>query len=166
MKDNATMTTHTEKTPENVSHRLSTFEELDHLFDNYIARDWLSPFTWRRPFEGIKTRAFEGKTPCIDVIDHKNEILVKAELPGVDKKDLDITVTKNSVTIKGSSYHEDTEDTDDYYHSEISTGSYQRTIALPTDVYEDKAKAKFKNGVLKLTLPKMKMAKQHKIEVE
>ena len=71
---------------------------------------------------------YEGKTPSVDVIERDNEIMVKAELPGVDKKDLDISVTSNTVTIKGSTSHEEKEEKGDYYRCEISRGSYSRTL--------------------------------------
>ena len=165
-KTDTTMTTEPEKNLESSPHRMSAFEEMDRLFDNYMSRGWLSPFRFHKPLFNDKADAFEGKAPCVDVIDNEKEIVIKAELPGVEKKDLDITVTKNSVSIKGTTRHEEKEEKADYYHCEISRGSYQRTITLPTEVHEDKAKAKFKDGVLMLTLPKMEKAKQRKVEVD
>ena len=111
-------------------------------------------------------KAFEGKTPKVDVVERDKEIIINAELPGVDKKDLDISVTNNSVTIKGTTSHEDKEEKGDYYRCEISQGSYSRTLSLPAEVDEEKAKAKFKNGILKLTLPKLKKSKRHNVKVE
>ena len=111
-------------------------------------------------------KAFEGKTPSVDVIEKDDEVIVKAELPGVDKKDLDISVTNNTVTIKGSTSHEEKEEKGDYYRSEISRGSYSRTLSLPAEVDEEKTKAKFKNGILKLTLPKLKKSKRHNVKVD
>jgi HSP20 family protein len=93
-------------------------------------------------------------------------VIVKAELPGVDKKDLDISVTQNTVTIKGTTSHEEKEEKGDYYRCEMSHGSYSRTLSLPADVDEKKSKAKFKNGVLELTLPKLKKSKRHTVKVE
>lgn len=113
-------------------------------------------------------KAFEGKTPKVDVIEkgNDNDIIVNAELPGVDKKDLDISVTNNTVTIKGSTSHEEKEEKNDYYRCEISRGSYSRTLSLPAEVDEEKTKAKFKNGILKLTLHKLKKSKRHNVKVE
>jgi len=83
------------------------------------------------PFRGKLTAPFGGKSPHVDVIDRKKDILVKAALPGLDKKDIDVSVEKNSVTIKGTTSHELKEEKKDYYHSEISSGSYCRTLILP-----------------------------------
>lgn len=145
---------------------LSPFEEMERLFEGYFPRGWMHPSHWERPSWGELAAPFEGKMPRVDIVEHDEEVIVKAELPGVDRKDLDISVTENTVTIKGSTSQEEKEEKGDYYRSEISRGTYSRTLALPSDVAADKAKAKFKDGVLELTLPKMKKAKRHSIKVE
>ncbi len=145
---------------------LSPFEEMERLFEGYFPRGWMRPFGWERPSWGELTAPFEGKMPRVDVIDRDEELIVKAELPGVDKKDLDVSVTENTVTIKGSTSHEEKEEKGDYHRSEMSRGTYSRTLTLPTDVEAGKAKAKFKDGVLELSLPKMKKAKRHSIKVD
>jgi len=126
----------------------------------------MRPFHWPRPSWGELAAPFEGKMPKVDVIERDNEIVVKAELPGVDKKNLEISVTKNSVTIQGSTSHEEKEEKGDVYRCEISRGSYSRTLTLPSEVNEEKAKAKFKDGILELTLPKVEKAKRRTIKVE
>lgn len=146
------------------AHALSPFEEMDRLFDAYLSRGWLHPFQW--PTFPKAAAPFEGKMPNVDVIDRDDEVLVKAELPGVDKKDLEISTTQNSVTIKGTTRHEEKEEKGDYYRCEISRGSYSRTLALPAEVDEEHAKATFKDGVLELTLPKLKKTKRRTIKVE
>jgi len=102
----------------------------------------------------------------VDVIDRDDEVVVKAELPGVEKKDLDVSVTETSVTIKGTTSHEEKEEKGDYYRCEISRGAYARTVALPSYVDADKAKASFKDGVLELTLPKVEKSKRRSIEIK
>jgi hypothetical protein len=77
---------------------------------------------------------FEGRMPSVDVIDRDNEILVRAEIPGVDKKDLDVSVTEDSVCIKGSVQHEEEEEKGEYYRRETSSGSFARTMILPSEV--------------------------------
>jgi len=136
------------------------FEEMNRLFESYFPRGLLHPFHREWPSQGELAAPFEGKAPHVDVINRKREILVKAALPGVEKKDIDVSVTKNSVTIKGTTSHELKEEKEDYYHSEISRGSYCRTLVLPAEVNENEVKAKFKDGILELRLPKAKMEKK------
>ena len=145
---------------------LSPLDEFDRFFENQFPARWMQPLHWMHPSWSKFGASFEGKMPNVDVINRENEIVVKAELPGVDKKDLDISVTKNTVTIKGTTSHEQKEEKGNYYRSEISRGTYSRTLALPSDVNEDKAKADFKNGILELTLPKEKVEKVRSIKVE
>ena len=144
---------------------LSPFEEMERMFDNYFSRGWMRPFHLDWP-SSHKMKAFEGKTPSVDVIERDDEIVVKAELPGVDKKDIDVSVTNNTVTIKGTTSHEEKEEKGDYYRCEISRGSYSRTLSLPTDVDEENTRAKVKDGILELTLPKLKKSKRRTIKVE
>jgi HSP20 family protein len=145
---------------------LSPFEEMDRLFEDYFSRGWMRPFRWEWPSLGEMAKPFEGKMPKVDVIERDDEVIVKAELPGVDKKDLDVSVTENSVTIKGTTTHEAKEEKGDYYRCEISRGAYARTVALPSYVDADKAKASFKDGVLELKLPKVEKSKRHSIEIK
>jgi HSP20 family protein len=145
---------------------LSPFEEMDRLFEDYFSRGWMRPFRWEWPSIGELAKPFEGKMPKIDVIERDDEVVVKAELPGVDKKDLDVSVTENSVTIKGTTSHEEKEEKGDYYRCEISRGAYARTVALPSYVDADKAKANFKDGVLELKLPKVEKSKRRSIEIK
>lgn len=147
------------------THALSPFEQMEKMFERSFPNGWLHPFQFDWP-SFSKMKAFEGKTPSVDVIEKDDEIIVKAELPGVDKKDLDISVTNNTVTIKGSTSQEEKEEKGDYYRCEITEGSYSRTLSLPAEVDEEKTKAKFKNGILKLTLPKLKKSKRHSVKVE
>ncbi len=144
---------------------LSPFEEMDRMFDNFFRRGWVRP--WRFEWPSLPEMALpEMKLPKVDVIDLENEILVKAEVPGVDKKDIDISVGENTVTIKGETRREEKEEKGDYYRCEISRGAFSRTVALPAAVDGAKAKAAFKDGMLELTLPKMEKAKRHSIKVD
>jgi len=154
-----------EKKPSTPARAWHPFEDMDRMFENYFSRNWMRPFgkLWS---EDEILAPFEGKMPSVDVIDRDREVVVKAEMPGVDKKDLDISVTKNTVTIKGTTSHEEKEERGDYCRSEMSSGSYSRTLSLPADINEDKVKAKYKDGVLELTLPKLEETKRQKIKVD
>jgi HSP20 family protein len=143
---------------------LSPFEEMEQLFDQYLRGGWLRP--WRGDWPGFREAAWpELRFPKVDVVDREDEIVVKAEVPGVDKKDLDVSVSEDSVTIKGTTSHEEKGEEGDFYRCEISRGSFSRTVALPASVDGGKAKADFKDGMLELTLPKVTKAKRHAIKV-
>jgi HSP20 family protein len=103
--------------------------------------------------------------PKVDVIDRDEDVLVRAELPGVEKKDLEISTSDTSVTLKATTRHEEKEEKGDYYRCEITRGSFARTIALPSQVQSDKAKANLKDGVLELTLPKVEKSKRRTVTV-
>jgi len=144
---------------------LHPFEELERLFEDFGSRGFLRPFHWDSQWHDKKV-AFEGRIPNVDMVECDGEILVKAELPGVDKKDLDVSMTKNAVTIIANTKNEEVQKEGDYYRSEITKGSFLRTLRLPADVDEDHVKAKFKDGVLELTLSKVDKADRRKIKVD
>lgn len=143
---------------------LSPFEEINRMFDQFFGGGWVRPrrFAWPSFPELALPEAI---MPKVDVIDRENEVLVKAEVPGVEKKDLDISVGENTVIVKGSSSHEEKEEQGDFYRHEISSGTFSRTIVLPAQVDGTKAKAVFKDGVLELTIPKVETAKRHSVKV-
>ena len=144
---------------------LSPFEEMDRMFDQYFRRGWMRPWRFEWPsFPEVSLP--EIKVPKVDVIDRENEVVVKAEVPGVEKKDLEISVGEDTVTIKGSTHREEKEEKGDFYRCEISRGAFSRTVALPTTVDGSKAKAGFKDGMLELTLPKVETAKRHAVKVD
>lgn len=145
---------------------LSPFTEMEQMFKDHFPRNWLHPFQWERPQWGEITSPFAGKLPHVDIIDRDNEILVRAELPGIDKKDLDVSMTDNTVTIKGSTCHEGKEEKGDYYRCETSRGSFSRTIPLPSIVDNARTKTTFKDGVLELTVPKVEKSKRRNIHVD
>lgn len=144
----------------------STFEEMDRLFEAMMPRGWLRPMRWGWPSMSEVAQPFEGRMPKVDVIDRDSEVLVKAELPGVKKDDIDISVSDNSVTIRGCTSHESKEEKGDYYRMEMSRGEFARTVTLPAEVDSDKAKASFRDGVLELALPKVTKSKRRTIKVE
>ncbi|MDY6954253.1 MAG: Hsp20/alpha crystallin family protein [Thermodesulfobacteriota bacterium] len=107
-----------------------------------------------------------GFTPAFDISETENELIVRAEIPGMDKEDIDIHLSEGVLTIKGEKRHEKEDKKEDYHRIERSYGSFSRSIGLPFDVETDKADATYKEGVLKLTLPKSERAKLKKIEVK
>ena len=120
-------------------------------------------------FFGREPAPSEGMwAPVVDVKERKNDVVVKAELPEIDAKDVDITVDGDILTIKGERKSEDKKEDENYCYAERSYGSFARSIRLPAAVDEAKTKAGYKNGLLTITLPKKEeeKAKQVKVEVE
>jgi len=144
---------------------LSPFEEMDRLFERFFPRGWLRP--WRAEMPGWgELMPFEVRTPHVDLIDHEDELILRAEVPGVKKDDLDVSVSDDTVTIRGEVKHEAAEEEGEYYHREMTYGSFYRIIALPVGVDTEKCKVTFKDGILEMKLPKLEAAKRRKIEIE
>jgi HSP20 family protein len=145
---------------------LTPFEDMESFFDQFYVRPWFRPFRRDLPTWGELARPFEDRIPNMDVIDRDKELVVRAEIPGVKKEDLEVSLSDNRLTIKGSTRHEETkEEEGEYSRRELSRGTFSRTVTLPSDVDGEKAKAEFKDGVLEMTLPKQKPSKRHRIRV-
>jgi len=145
---------------------LSPFEEMERWFESHYPRRWMHPFHMDWPTWGDFAGSFEGHMPKVDVVERDDEVVVRAEVPGVEKKDLDVSVSENSVTIKGETSHETKEEKGDYVRSELSRGTFSRMVSLPGTVDADQAKATFKDGILELSLPKMEKSKRKSIEID
>ncbi|HBG15837.1 MAG TPA: hypothetical protein DDW93_03575 [Firmicutes bacterium] len=133
-------------------------------------RNWLSPFHnnfWGdRFFNQLVPKSFTDffRTgnfgPSIDLQETDSEIVLQADLPGVSREDLDITVDENVVYLKGETKRDETREEKGYHLTERRYGSFQRTIPLPTEVKSEQATACYKNGVLELRIPKAETAKR------
>lgn len=145
---------------------ISPFEEMDRWFEHAFPRDWMHPFRMGWLSRSELPAPFAGRMPKVDVIDRDEEVVVRAEVPGVEKDDLEVSVSDNTVTIKGETKHEQKEEKGNYFRSEISRGSFTRTVTLPGVVDTDKAKASFKDGVLELTMPKGEKARRRTVKVD
>jgi HSP20 family protein len=145
---------------------LSPFEEMDRVLNRFFHSGWSWP--WRREFPawGELAASFEGMLPRVDVIEHDSEIVVKAEVPGVNKEDLNVSVTDNTLTIKGNTRREQKEEKGDYYRREISRGSFARTVALPGNVDSAEVKATFNNGIPEVVMPKIEKSKRRTVTIE
>jgi HSP20 family protein len=135
------------------------FGDVERMFDDFFGRRWLRPFAWERPLVEM------AAMPSVDVIDRDDEVVVRAEVPGCKKEDIEVSVSNSSLTIKGETKTEEKEEKGDYYRCEISRGAFSRTVSLPAPVDEAKAKASMTDGVLELTLPKVEKAKRHTITI-
>ncbi len=144
---------------------LTAFKDFEHKMENMFQRVWQNPFNHEN-MPDIFSHGSLSNVPKMDVIDKDKEILVKAELPGIDKKDLDISITNNQLVIKAKTCHEEKEEKGDYLKQEISKSEIYHSVLLPADVSDDKVKTSFKNGILKLTIPKLKTSHRRQISVE
>jgi len=145
---------------------LSPFDEMDRYFDTLFQRGWMRPFSWDMP---KLSEFYSGQgmlTPKVDVIDREKDILVRAEVPGVDKDKLDVTVSDNAITIKGTVTHEEKEEQGDYYRRETSFGEFVRTVALPAKVDNEHVQAKYKDGILEVVVQKTQQTQRRTIKVE
>lgn len=138
-------------------------EEIDSIFSQFwkgtrFAR-LPSPVSSRRELVSPEGVVF---SPACDVIEREKDIIVKCDLPGVDKKDVKIKVNEDSVSISGEVKKEKKEKEENYYMEERIYGSFQKIVPLPSEVNPEEAKAKFENGVLEIVLPKVVTGKKTK----
>jgi HSP20 family protein len=126
--------------------------EMNSLFDSFFRGFDLAP-------RGLSAGPMGIFTPSVDVKENEKEFIIKAELPGVEEKDIDVTVTNDSVTIKGEKKEEKEDKDKNYYYMERAYGSFSRVIPVDAEIESDKAQASFKNGILDIKIPKNQSAK-------
>ena len=103
--------------------------------------------------------------PAIELQDTHENLILRAEVPGIEAKDLDIQVTREAVAITGEHRYENKNEERGFFRSELRYGKFQRVISLPVPVQNDQVKAEFKNGILTLTLPKVTEARRTVVKV-
>ncbi|MBI5116853.1 Hsp20/alpha crystallin family protein [Candidatus Poribacteria bacterium] len=131
-------------------------EEINRLFDFSLGR---------RPLE--RMGLFEGEwAPAIDMYEDENKVVVKAELPGLTDKDIDVNIMNGTLTVKGEKKKEEEKKEHGFYRLERSYGAFSRSITLPAAVDAGKVTASFKNGILEIELPKKEEAKPKQIKVK
>ena len=131
-------------------------KEVDDLFSRFFGSEGWFP-------SGYFSRGF---TPALDVSETDENVLVKAELPGVDPKEIEVNLAGTTLTIKGEKKEEREETTESMHKIERSYGSFFRAINLPCEVNEEKIEATFKDGVLNLKLPKTEPSKKTTIKID
>jgi HSP20 family protein len=124
-------------------------DEMDHVFDQFERGFLRRPSPWRRDGRGSALMS-----PELDVRENPDAITIEAELPGVDEKDISVTVANGMLTIKGEKKQEKEERNENYYLAERSYGTFQRSLRLPESIDDSKVEAKFAKGVLKITAAK------------
>ncbi len=134
--------------------RLSSLhDEIDRLFEAPLAEF------------ARQHNVFGGWSPALDIYEQKDNVVVRAELPGMKKEDIDVSLHENTLSISGERKHEESHKDEAMYRSERFFGRFQRSVVLPTPVAVDKIKAQYKDGVLTVTLPKAEEAKPKQINV-
>lgn len=130
-------------------------QDMDNLFERF--------------FEGFPrlglTRRM-GLTPAIDLSETKDDIIVKVEIPGIDSKDIDISLSGNVLGIKGEKRQEKVDKDEDFHRVERSYGSFSRSVRLPCEVEEEKITATYERGVLNVRLPKCEPSKPKRIKID
>jgi HSP20 family protein len=134
--------------------------DMENLFSEFFEPSARRGHWWPRPMEARVI------VPAVEMYGDKNQIVLKAELPGVEKEGIDLAITKDTITLKGEKKKEAEVKEEDYYSAERSYGTFTRTIPLPVEVDSEQAKASLKNWVLTIVLPKKEEEKAREIRVE
>lgn len=127
--------------------------EIDQLWDQFLN----NPLSLQTPMS--------GKLPVIDIIEEGDKIIIKADLPGMEKKDISVTLADDMLTIKGERSSEKEEKKKNYFRQERHFGKFQRTFRLPAEIKSEKVDAVFDKGVLQITLPKSEAQKNKEITI-
>ncbi len=130
-------------------------DEVNRLFSTNLSRAFGDD-------EGIGRGAWN---PSVDIHENKDQIVIEAELPGMNREDFDLTIENNVITLRGERRFEKKDEADNYHRVERSYGSFTRSFTLPQTVSGEGATAEYKNGVLRVTLPKREEVKARRIEI-
>lgn len=140
--------------------------EVDRLFDDFGRGNWLRPLRSVN-LEPIFQRTMWA-TPAVDIVEKDQAFEIAAELPGMDAKNVEVTVRNGNIVLKGEKHEDKEEKSKDFYLRERQYGSFERSFAIPQGADTSKIVAEFKNGVLKVTIPKTAEAQKpvQKVEIK
>lgn len=146
---------------------MNPFDEMARTFDQFLQGRWMKPFWQNDERTSQMPMPFEGHSPRVDLIDQGETLMMRAEMPGIKKDDIKLTVTEDSIMLRGETKTERKEEKEgNYYRREMSYGSFARTLPLPTTVDPEQAKASFKDGVLEVTLRKTNSTPRREISID
>ena len=141
---------------------------MEEFFENRFPSRWMEGFfepeVWRWPFWGDVEQSFDV-FPKVDIMDRDEALIVRAEMPGIKREDLDITITGDRLTLEAKREFKEEEKKEDFYRHEMAYGRLYRAIHLPVEVKTDEAKAELKDGILEVFLPKVEAIEPLKVEV-
>lgn len=142
----------------------TSFGDMERYFDRFF-RHPFSQMTPGWPFREFPFSKVGEISPSVDIFEEGGDMVVKAELPGITKENLNVSITENTLILTGEKKQEEKVEKKNFHRIERSYGSFTRSFRLPDNVNGEKAKASFKDGVLEIRLPKTKEAKQKKITI-
>lgn len=149
------------------SNLFSPMREFERMFDRFFPHTWMRPMSLDWPTWGGLEESFKNlRTPRLDVVDRDKDILIRAELPGVDKKDVEVSVNDSVLIIKGSVRRESKDEKEGYFRREIAQSDYSRSLTLPGGVDATKISASLNNGILEVVLPKDESVQRRTVEVK
>jgi HSP20 family protein len=141
---------------------------MEEFFGTHFPRRWMEgfaePTAWKRPFWPEFGETFDV-WPKVDVLDKKDAIVIRAEIPGIKKEDLEVTIAGDRLTLEAKREFEEKIEKEDLFRSEIAYGRLYRVVPLPVEVKGDEAKAEMKDGVVEITLPKVETITPHTVKV-
>jgi len=140
---------------------------LGRMVEDVTGRPWGSPwFGLERPWRLGFLEGQETRIPALEIVEEKDDMVIKAELPGMKKEDVEVRLADNLLTIKGEKRQEEEIKKKGYYYCDRSFGSFERSIEIPREVQSDKGRASFKDGVLEIRLPKTEAAKKKEVKLK
>lgn len=142
--------------------------EFDRLFADLDRNSWIAPLSL---FGGTLSTSANGEpawmtTPAVDVVERDDAYEITAEMPGMDEKNIDVSLANGGISIRGEKREDTTDESADHYRRERRFGSFERSFALPDDVNADNIQANYANGVLRVTLPKNPNAQPAKRRID
>jgi HSP20 family protein len=148
------------------SRALSPFEDMERRIEEFFRR----PFSLLGPswLPRLRMPEFEEITPTVDIFEEGHDIVMKAELPGMKREDIEVNITDDIITLSGEKRKEEKIEKKNYHRLERSYGSFVRSFRLPTEVETEQVKAQFKDGILEIRVPKTEEAKkkEKKVQIE
>jgi HSP20 family protein len=146
------------------SRDLSPFEEMERRIDEFFRKPFsLFGPTW---FPRLRMPEFEEMTPSVDIFEEGHDVVLKAELPGMKKEEIEVKLTEDMITLSGEKKKEEKIEKKNYHRLERSYGSFVRSFRLPAEVQTDQVKAQFKDGILEIRIPKTEEAKKKEKKVD
>ncbi len=149
--------------PASAARGMKPWEQWERFMDEFVPGRLMH--RWGAPDWADLWAGMQPAMPSVDVIDRDEEVVVKAEIPGVRKEDVDISVTDRTLTLSGKTQQEETEEKEHFHRREIQRGEFSRTLTLPAAVDADRATAQFEDGMLVVTLPKVTKTARKRVEI-